>query len=70
MLPHFGYAERSGLRYFRSIEYRPPKNRKWTRDDIVFLFNGYYAVVHYRVFHVSRHATMAEALKAYYFGER
>jgi len=38
LIPHFGYSERVGLRRFRSIEYRPPKGRRWRPDDCVSAF--------------------------------
>ena len=30
MIPHFGYAERTGFRRYRSIEYIPPKSKLWS----------------------------------------
>ena len=67
LVPHFGHAERLGFRVFRSIEYRPPKNRRWTKDDFVLAFSGYYLVVHYRVIAVRRWENKEQALADYYF---
>ena len=67
LIPHFGHAERLGFRMFRSIEYRPPKGRRWTTDDFVLAFNGHYLVVHYKVVSVRRWATKEQALADHYF---
>jgi len=67
LLPHFGYSERTGLRRFRSIEYRPPKNRLWTRDDFGLVFLGHYVVTHYQIVSVRRWATREQALADHYF---
>lgn len=67
LIPHFGHSERLGLRYFRSIEYRPPKNRLWSADDLILIFNGHYVVTHYRIVAVRRWATKEQALADHYF---
>jgi hypothetical protein len=67
LLPHFGYAERTGLRSFRSIEYRPPKGRLWSKDDLGLVFRGHYAVTHFKVVSVRRWATREQALADIYF---
>lgn len=67
LIPHFGHAERMGLRKFRAIEYRPPKGRRWSKDDFVLAFNGHYVVVHYRVLAIRRWATKEQALADIYF---
>lgn len=66
LIPHFGYSERTGLRRFRSIEYRPPKGRRWSPDDFVIAFAGHYVVVHYEVVSVRRWATKEQALADIY----
>ena len=67
LIPHFGYSERLGLRRFRSIEYRPPKGRRWSKDDFVIAFAGHYVVTHYSVVSVRRWATKEQALADKYF---
>ena len=67
LIPHFGYSERVGLRRFRSIEYRPPKGRLWSKDDLAIAFFGHYVVVHYEVVAVRRWATKEQALADHYF---
>lgn len=67
LIPHFGHAERMGLRKFRSIEYRPPKGRLWSRTDKGLLFFGHYAVMHYEVVAVHRWATKEQAIADIYF---
>lgn len=70
LIPHFGHAERVGFRSFRSIEYIPPKGRRWTSDDLIFFFNGRYVVVHYRIVSVRRWKTKEQALADHYFGRK
>jgi len=67
LIPHFGHSERLGLRRFRSIEYRPPKGRRWTKDDFVLAFSGHYIVTHYRIVAVRRWATKEQALADHFF---
>ena len=67
LIPHFGHSERLGLRYFRSIEYRPPKGKRWTKDDFVIAFSGHYVVVHYRILSVRRWTTKEQAVADHYF---
>lgn len=67
LIPHFGHTERLGLRRFRSIEYRPPKGRRWTQDDCVLAFSGSYIVTHFRIIAVRRWATKEQALADIYF---
>lgn len=67
LIPHFGFSERVGLRRFRSIEYRPPKGLRWSKDDIVIAFNGHYVVTHYKIISVRRWATKEQALADHYF---
>lgn len=67
LIPHFGHAERMGLRKFRSIEYCPPKGKRWSKDDFVIAFAGHYVVVHYKVMAVRRWATKEQALADIYF---
>jgi hypothetical protein len=62
LVPHFGYGDRTGLRTFRSIEYRPPKGRRWTPKDYVILFEGEWLVCHYKLVAVRRHPTKEMAL--------
>lgn len=69
LLPHFGHAERTGLRSFRTIEYRPPKGRRWSRDDCVLFFSGHYVVTHFRIIAVNRWATKEQALADHYFSK-
>jgi hypothetical protein len=69
MLPHFGYAERVGLRSFRSIEYHPPRGRLWSADDCGLFFSGHYVVVHHRIVSIRRWATKEQALADHYFGK-
>ena len=63
---HFGYAERYGLRSFRSIEYRPPKGKRWTRKDFVIAFDGYWLVASYQLVDVHRFSTHDQALHHFY----
>lgn len=67
LLPHFGYSERVGLRRFRSIEYRPPKGRQWSADDMIIVFLGHYVVVHHEIVAIRRWATQEQALADFYF---
>jgi hypothetical protein len=67
LIPHFGQSERMGLRAFRSIEYRPPKNKRWSLDDFVLAFAGHYVVTHYRIVAVRRWATKEQALADIYW---
>ena len=67
LLPHFGYSERTGLRRFRSIEYRPPKGRLCSKDDLAIVFFGHYVVTHYQIVSVRRWATREQALADHYF---
>ncbi len=67
LIPHFGHTERLGIRKFRSIEYRPPKNRLWSSDDLGLIFSGHYVVTHYRIVAVRRWATKEQALADHYF---
>lgn len=67
-IPHFGYAERTGWRWMRTVEYVPPKGRRWTRDDFVIAFNGHYIVRHYRLMSIRRWATKEQAIADVYFG--
>ncbi len=69
-LPHFGTVDRTGFRSFRSIEYIPPKNRLWSRQDKGILFCGHYVVEHYRLISVRRWATKEQALADIYFGQK
>lgn len=62
VIPHTGYSERVGLRGYRSIEYRPLKNRRWSRSDCVILFDGQWIVSHYKLVAVRRHLTHEMAL--------
>jgi len=57
LIPHFGYGDRYGLRLFRSIEYRPPKGRRWTPQDRVIVFEGEWLVCHYKLVAVRRFPT-------------
>lgn len=68
LIPHFGHAERVGLRRFRSIEYRPPKGRRWTTRDFVIAFDGHYLVAHYKLVAVRKWATKEQALADHYWG--
>ena len=67
LIPHFGVSERVGFRRFRSIEYRPPKGRRWSKDDYVIAFSGRYVVVHYKVVAVRCWATKEQAVADHYF---
>ena len=67
LIPHFGYAERTGFRRYRSIEYIPPKSRLWTADDMALIFSGRYVVVHYKAIAVHTWVTKEQALADYYF---
>ena len=67
LIPHFGHTERLGLRRFRSIEYRPPKGRRWSKDDFVLAFSGHYIVTHFRIVAVHRWATKEQALADIYW---
>ena len=67
MIPHFGHTERLGLRRFRSVEYRPPKGRRWSKDDFVIAFAGQYVVTHFKIVSVRRWATKEQALADKYF---
>ena len=67
LIPHFGHSERLGFRHFRSIEYRPPKGRRWSRDDFVLCFSGTYIVTHYKIVAVRRWATKEQALADHYW---
>lgn len=67
LIPHFGYSERTGLRRFRSIEYRPPKGRLWSEDDLGLIFSGHYVVIHHEIIAVRRWATREQALADHYF---
>ena len=67
LVPHFGYAERTGFRRYRSIEYIPPKSKLWTADDMALLFSGRYVVVHYEAIAVHTWATKEQALADHYF---
>ncbi len=69
-IPHFGYAERCGFRRFRSIEYRPPKNRRWTSADRVILFEGEWLGVHYRAVAIRRWPTKDMAMIDFWGGSR
>jgi len=69
LIPHFGYSERTGFRYYRSIEYRPPKNRLWTEEDLGIVFSGEFVVTHYRLIAVRRWETKEQALADHYFGK-
>jgi len=62
LIPHFGYGDRYGLRRFRSIEYRPPKNRRWTEADRVIVFEGEWLVCHYKLVAVRRWPTKEMAM--------
>ena len=66
MLPHFGYAERVGLRTFRSFEFRPFKNTRWTSRDFVILFDGFWLVTTYRLVDVRRFLTKEQAMRHFY----
>jgi hypothetical protein len=70
LIPHFGYAERVGFRRFRSIEYRPPKGRLWSREDMFVFFRGYYLVTHFQIVSTRRWETKEQALADIYFGKR
>lgn len=67
LLPHFGYTERLGLRRFRTVEYRPPKGRLWSEDDLAIVFAGHYVVIHHEIVAVRRWATKEQALADIYF---
>ena len=67
LVPHFGYAERTGFRRYRSIEYIPPKSKLWTADDMALIFSGRYVVVHYEAIAVHTWATKEQALADHYF---
>ncbi|MBP6070698.1 MAG: hypothetical protein KA507_02935 [Candidatus Accumulibacter sp.] len=67
LIPHFGYAERTGFRRYRSIEYIPPKSRLWTSEDMALIFSGRYVVVHYKAIAVHTWVTKEQALADYYF---
>ena len=70
LIPHFGYAERTGFRRCRSIEYRPPKGRLWSKDDIGVVFAGEYVVLHYQLVQVDRCETRDQALASHYFPKK
>ena len=55
------------MRCFRSIEYRPPKGRRWSQDDFVLAFAGHYVVVHHEIVAVRRWATKEQAIADKYF---
>lgn len=67
MVPHFGHTERLGLRRFRSIEYRPPKGNRWSKDDFVLAFSGNYVVTHFKVVAINRFETKEQAIADLYF---
>lgn len=67
LLPHFGIGQRLGFRSFRSVEYVPPRNRLWSRQDKGLLFCGHYVVKHYRLVAVRRWATKEQAMADIYF---
>lgn len=61
LIPHFGYAEEM-LNHLIVIEYVPPENSRWTKDDMVIVFRGTYRVsilkkVSGRGFHTMKKAT-------------
>lgn len=68
LIPHFGFAERAGWRYMRTVEYVPPSRRRWTRRDCVILFDGHYVVRHFRLLSIRRWATKEQALADLYLG--
>jgi len=68
LLPHFGNSERIGFRSFRTIEYRPPNGRLWSKDDLGLMFRGHYAVTHFKMVSVRRWATKEQAMADHYFG--
>ena len=67
LIPHFGFAERNGWRHLRAIEYVPPKNRRWSKDDFVIGFAGHYRVWHFRVEAVRSWATKEQAMADLYW---
>lgn len=48
-VPHFIATMPGRWRRFFSVEFVPPRRKRWTRDDCVLLFRGRYLVVEYRV---------------------
>lgn len=67
LIPHFGHVDRTGLRSFRSIEYRPPKGSLWSQDDMGLVFHGSYVVTHFKAVSVRRWATKEQAVADIYF---
>lgn len=62
-VPHFGYAERHGVRTLKIIEYVPPKNRRWRRGgDWVLFFPGHYRVTYMRIVAVRRRYSLADTV--------
>lgn len=47
--PHFVATLPGRWRRFYSVEYVPPRRKRWTREDFVMLFRGRYRVTEYRV---------------------
>lgn len=62
LIPHFGFAERIGLRRYRSIEYRPMKGPA----SFVLAFHGHWVVTHYQLISVRRHASKELAMADFY----
>lgn len=69
-IPHFAYGDRYGFRRYRSIELRPPKNKRWSRDDFVILFNGEWIVCHYKLVAINRWPTKEMAEHDFYLGRK
>ena len=63
LIPHFGFTERIGMKYYRSIEYRPPKGPL----SFALAFRGTYLVTHYKLVAVRRHASKELAMADFYF---
>lgn len=70
LIPHFGYAERYGLRRYRSLAFHPPKGYRWTRQDFVLLFRGTWVVCSYKLIDVKRFPTKEMAEKHFHDSTR
>lgn len=61
-VPHFIATLPGRWRHFFAVEFIPPRNKRWSRDDFVLLFRGRYRVTEYQAVSVQWFSSRSEVL--------